>query len=184
MVAHLRGITEDARTGNLVGVATDPWTAAQVERHRDDPLARLLHDWAVDAAPFEEFLSGPHGAGAMQAVIDVHTHEYDISGVLPSRPPMTDAFAPWALGELVNGLTERTIAAGLPAVCVYTDEGDVLGPQDSPVSLRVSRFELFRAALGRRSPAQVSAYDWVGADPAPYLRHLFVFSPRLDPLTE
>ncbi len=101
--------------------------------------ARLLHDWAVDAAPFEEFLSGPHGAGAMRAVIDVHTHEY---------------------------------------------EGDVLGPQDTPVSLRVSRFELFRAALGRRSPAQVSAYDWVGADPAPYLRHFFVFSPRLDPLTE
>ena len=184
VVAHLRGITEDVRTGNLAGVTTDPWTAAQVERHREDSLARLLHDWAVDAAPFEEFLSGPHGAGAMRAVIDVHTHEYDISGVLVSRPPMADAFATWALGELVSGFAEQSIAAGLPAVCVCTDEGDVLGSQDAPVSLRVSRFELFRAALGRRSPAQVSAFDWGGADPAPYLEHFFVFSPRPDPLTE
>ena len=184
VVAHVRGITADVRTGNLAGVATDPWTAAQVERHRNDPLPRLLVEWAVDAAPFEEFLSGPHGAGAARAVVDVHTHEYDIYGAIGRCPPMPNAFAAWGLGALVDNFTERLGEAGLPAVSVRTDEGDLLGAPDAPVTLQASRFELFRAMLGRRSVAQVSQMDWGGADPAPYLQHLSVFSPRLDPLVE
>ena len=184
VVAHVRGITGDVRTGNVAGVATDPWTAAQVERHRDDPLSGLLVDWAVDAAPFEEFLSGPHGAGAARAVVDVHTHEYDIYGAIGLCPPMPDAFALWGLAALVDGFGERVRDAGLPAVCVRTDEGDVFGEADAPVTLRASRFALFRAMLGRRNTEQVSSFGWRGADPGPYLQHFFVFSPRLDALVE
>ena len=184
VVAHLRGITGDARVGNLDGVATDPWTAAQVERHRDDPLPRLLLDWAVDAEPFEAFLSGPHGAGAARAVIDVHAHEHDICEAIGVRPPLPDAFTSWGLAALVDGFNGRVSTAGLPAVRVATDEGDVVGPADAPVTLAVSRVELFRSMLGRRAAAQVAAFDWRGADPTLYLPHFFVFSPRLDPLIE
>lgn len=184
VVAHVRGVTEDVRTGNLVGVATDPWTAAQVARHRDDPLARLLIDWAVDAAPFEEFLSGPHGEGASRAVVDVHTHELDIAGGLGRREAVPDDFARWSLPLLTDGLAERVGAAGLPAVCINTDEGDILGDSGAPVSLRTGRFELFRALLGRRSPAQVAAFDWGATDPSPYLDHFCVFLPRSDDLLE
>jgi hypothetical protein len=190
VVAHVRGITGDVRTGNLAGVATDPWTAAQVERHRDDPLPQLLTDWAVDAAPFEEFLTGPHGEGAARAVIDVHAHEHDIYGaVLPragdgSRPALPDRFAVWGLAALVDGFVERVREAGLDDVCVRAKEGDVFGVVGAPVTLAASRFDLFRAMLGRRSAAQVCAFDWGGADAVPYLPAFFVFNPRRDPLVE
>ena len=184
VVAHLRGITGDARVGNLDGVATDAWTAAQVERHRDDPLSRLLLDWAVDAEPFEAFLSGPHGAGAARAVIDVHAHEHDMCGALGVSATLPDAFARWGLAALVDGFNERVSTAGLSAVCVRTDEGDALGPADAPVALAVSRVELFRSMLGRRAATQVAAFDWRGADPTLFLPHFFVFIPRMDPLIE
>jgi len=34
--------------GNLDGVATDPWTAAQVDARRDQPLAAILDEWEVN----------------------------------------------------------------------------------------------------------------------------------------
>jgi uncharacterized protein (TIGR03083 family) len=190
VVAHVRGITGDVRTGNLAGVTTDPWTAAQVERHRNDPLPQLLEDWAVDAAPFEAFLSGPHGEGAGRAVIDLHAHEHDIYGaVVPGagceiRPALPEPFVAWGLAALVHGFAGRVREAGLDAVCVRTEEGDVFGPVDAPVTLAATRFELFRAMLGRRSAAQVCAFDWVGADPTIYIPTFFVFNPRRDPLVE
>jgi len=184
VVAHLRGVTEDVRTGNLEGVATDPWTAAQVDRHRGDSMPMLLDEWATDAAPFEEFLSGPHGAGGARAVLDVHTHEVDILAAVGVRHPLPSEFSEWVLPLVTGGLFEGCAGAGLAPVRIITDEGDTVGPDDAPVSLRVSRFELFRGMTGRRSPVQVAAWDWGGADPAPYLAHFFVLGPRQDALVE
>lgn len=42
---HLSGICADIVTGNLDGVASDPWTAAQVEARRAWPVERLLTEW-------------------------------------------------------------------------------------------------------------------------------------------
>ena len=184
VVAHLRGVTEDVRAGNLDGVATDPWTAAQVERHRDDSLATLLDDWAIDAEPFEEFLSGPHGQGGARAVLDVHTHEIDILAGVGVRHPVPAEFCAWVLPMVMGGFLDGSAAAGLEHVRVLTDEGDVIGPDGAPVTLRVGRFELFRGVTGRRSPAQVARWDWGGADPTPYLSHFFVLGPRQDDLVE
>jgi len=184
VVAHLRGVTEDVRTGNLDGVATDPWTSAQVERHRDDSLPQLLEDWATDAVPFEEFLSGPHGGGGARAVLDVHTHEVDILAAVGVRHPLPQEFGDWVLPVVTGGLIDGSAAAGLAPLCVVTDEGDVLGGEDAPVVLRVGRFELFRGITGRRSPAQVRGWDWGGVDPTPYLAHFYVLGPREDDLVE
>jgi hypothetical protein len=57
------------------------------------------------------------------------------------------------------------------AVVVELDDGRVVssGEPDAPerVTLRrANTFELFRSRLGRRSEAQVRAYDWVGSVPA------------------
>ncbi len=42
VIAHLSGVVEDALSGNLDGVTTDPWTAAQVERGRGTSTVQLL----------------------------------------------------------------------------------------------------------------------------------------------
>jgi uncharacterized protein (TIGR03083 family) len=184
VVAHLRGVTEDVRTGNLDGVATEPWTAAQVERYRNDSLATLLDDWATDAVPFEEFLSGPHGQGGARAVLDVHTHEIDVLGAVGVRHPLPEEFGEWVMPLVTSGLIEGSAGAGLTPIRVVTDEGDVLGAGDAMVTLRVGRFELFRGVTGRRSPEQVDKWDWGGADATLYLAHFFILGPRLDDLVE
>ncbi len=184
VVAHLRGITEDTRTGNLDGVATDPWTAAQVARHRDTSISELLAGWSQDAPLLESFLSSPAGGGAARAVIDVHTHEADLRSALGRVAPLPDEFARWAMPALTEGFLASAAAAGLPSLRIVTDEGDEMGSDDADVTLRVGRYELFRAVLGRRSIAQVAAFDWGGADGAAFAAHLFVFGPRELDLTE
>src|SRR5262245_14869579 len=53
VVAHVTGVTDDALNGRLDGVATPPWTAAQVERGHGVPTLDLLDRWAEQAATFE-----------------------------------------------------------------------------------------------------------------------------------
>jgi uncharacterized protein (TIGR03083 family) len=78
VVAHLSGVCADVLAGNIEGVATDPWTAAQVETRRDWPLDKLLAEW-TDVGPqveaMAQFFPGRVGS---QWVLDLHTHEHDI----------------------------------------------------------------------------------------------------------
>ena len=53
LLAHLVGVTADAANGRLEGVATDPWTAAQVDARRDASIADLLAEWDDYGAQFE-----------------------------------------------------------------------------------------------------------------------------------
>src|SRR4051812_26756542 len=86
VIAHLRGVVGDALAGNLDGVATETWTAAQVDRGRDVPLAQLLDEWNEEAPLIEAFLSSPAGRDVFAAVLDVHTHEADLRGALGAEP--------------------------------------------------------------------------------------------------
>src|SRR5689334_335574 len=45
-VAHLVGTAVDINSGNLDGVGSDAWTAAQVDRRRGASLAELVAEWA------------------------------------------------------------------------------------------------------------------------------------------
>jgi uncharacterized protein (TIGR03083 family) len=78
VVAHLVGVTDDALSGNMEGVTTDPWTAAQVERSRDVPTTELLARWSANAEAFESGLDASRG----RAVIDITCHEHDLYGAL------------------------------------------------------------------------------------------------------
>ncbi len=53
VVAHLRGIVEDAATGNMEGAPGDVWTAAQVVRGADVDTWDLLGLWAEQAHVLE-----------------------------------------------------------------------------------------------------------------------------------
>lgn len=184
VLAHLRGITEDVRTGNLDGVTTDPWTDAQVQRHRDTTMADLLAGWDADAPLVEAVLSAPGGEAVQRAVFDVHAHEADLRGALGLPGVLPDEFGAWATPIFAQSFIATVHDQDLPAVQIVTHEGDHIGSPDAPTVLRIGRFELFRSQLGRRSAAQVGAYDWGDADPSQYLEHYFVFGPRTDDLVE
>ncbi len=159
VIAHLVGITDDAMNGNLEGAPGEAWTAAQVDRGHDRAVTDLLADWAKFGPMFEGFLSSPAGEVASSAVIDVHTHEADLRHVLGLPLAIPDEFLGWAIGRLRGGFHTAVAEAGLPAV-----------------ALDVNDAEWFRARLGRRTEAQVRAYDW-SADPTPYLDTFFIFGP-------
>jgi uncharacterized protein (TIGR03083 family) len=166
VIAHLAGIAEDAVTGNMEGVTTDPWTAAQVERAKGRPIADLLAQWDEHAPAVEAVLSSPEGAAVAAAVIDIHTHECDLLTALgrPISVP-TDTLA-WLGGVLRSGFAGAVAAAGLP-----------------PVEASADDIEVFRGRLGRRTRDEVRAYGW-SADPEPYLEHWFVFGVAEQPLGE
>ena len=50
-------------------------------------------------------------------------------------------------------------------------------------TLRIAPYELARVVLGRRSRAQMAAYDWEG-DSAPYVAMLPVFTPPENDIVE
>jgi uncharacterized protein (TIGR03083 family) len=172
LVAHLVGITDDALAGNMEGAPGPAWTAAQVAKRAGTAPADLLAEWEANAGSFAEALTA---IGMVPGVIDVLTHEQDLRGAL-GRPGGDPADLTWVVGVLLERLDGRVQETGLPAVAVRTEGGErVVGRGEIGVSLRTTDLELFRASLGRRSAAQVTALDWEG-DPAPYLPHLSVFA--------
>jgi uncharacterized protein (TIGR03083 family) len=164
VVAHLAGVLDDVATGNLEGAATDPWTAAQVERGRGRPIGQLLDDWAAAAPGFESFLSSRAGVNASAALMDVSCHETDLRAALGLAPALSDEMLAWAAATMREGFDAQVAAAALP-----------------PVTIDVADFEMFRGRLGRRTRDEVSAYGW-SADPAPYLDHFFIFGPTDHPV--
>jgi uncharacterized protein (TIGR03083 family) len=164
VVAHLAGVMHDIATGNLEGVTTDPWTAAQVERANGKSIIQVIDEWAGGAPAFEQFLSSPDGVNASAAVFDVHAHETDLRSALGLAPELSDEVVAWLGSSFREAFDRQVAAAGLP-----------------PVTIDVSDFELFRGRLGRRTAEQVCAFGW-SADPAPYLETFFVFGPTDHPV--
>lgn len=157
VVAHLAGITEDVRSGNMDGVTTDPWTAAQVERGRSKTVAQLVSMWDEYAPQVEWFLSSPEGASAFRAVLDVHAHEADLLNALGHPVDLPTEFLDWMVPVLQADFAAAVSAAGL-----------------APVTVDAGHQQWFRGRLGRRTRPEVCAYGW-SADPGPYLDSWFVF---------
>jgi uncharacterized protein (TIGR03083 family) len=157
VVAHLGGVVDDVLAGNMEGVTTDPWTAAQVERGRSKTVAQMLASWNEGAPVIEGFLSTPDGAAAYRAVLDVHTHEADLQNALGHPLQLPADFVEWMEPVMLANFEEAVAVAGLESIQV-----------DIPA------VELFRSRLGRRTVAEVMAYSW-SADPTPYLDAWFLF---------
>jgi len=164
VVSHITGVADDALNGRMDGVATDPWTAAQVERGRGMATADLLERWTEQAAVFESFPLPP------QAVIDLTTHEQDIRGAV-DQPGARDTDEIQFAFEL---LAQRAVEE-VPGLRVEAD-GTTFGPDDATSTLRGDRYDLYRAMMGRRSPAQLRALDW-GGEPLAAVEAVAVFGP-------
>ena len=166
VLAHLAGITEDVVVGTMEGMATDPWTAAQVERGRHKSIAELVAMWEQYAPVVEGNLSSPDGERAARALTDISSHEADLLHALGRPLELPADVLAWAADNLRSDFDAAVAAAGLP-----------------PVEVRTPDVEWLRGRFGRRTAAEVCAYGW-SADPQPYLDHWFVFGPAARSLGE
>ena len=161
VVAHVCGVVDDALAGRLDGVATDPWTAAQVEARRNLPVADIVAEWNEKAPAFESMLDGI-GITGMQAVFDVVTHEHDVRGAL-GQPGARDSDAVQIGLEFVAPGYISSAAAGGLSVRVNIDGGPSFGESAQPdVSLTAGTFDVLRMLAGRRSVEQARALAWQG----------------------
>ena len=157
VTAHVTGIVDDALAGRLEGVATEPWTAAQVRARRATPTADVVAEWNDKAPAFEELLD-PAGDIGRQAVADVVTHEHDIRGAL-DRPGARNSDAvrigfEYVARGLVYAASERGVGLVVEGV-----GAPGIGAGNAEVVMRGEPFELMRAMSGRRSVAQLRDLD-------------------------
>lgn len=171
VVAHLAGVCGDILAGNLEGVTTEPWTAAQVEARRDRNLDELVAEWEKASAEIEPIVDVFPGRSGQQFVMDVVTHEHDLRNALGRPGERDSAPASIAVDFAVGSWLHYGVkAAGLPAIVVDAGERQwTAGEGDPAVTLRTEPFELMRAVTGRRSIEQIRSMDWTG-DPEPYLQ--------------
>jgi uncharacterized protein (TIGR03083 family) len=182
-VAHLAGVAGDIVAGNLAGVTSDEWTAAQVRRGRDRSVGDLFDGWAADGAIVEPLIE-QFGRSGHQLVADAATHEHDIRGGL-GLPGARDSDAvDVGFHFLGSALGTSLDAAGAPAVAARHERGvTTFGTGEPAITVRISRFEFLRAVTGRRSLEQIAAYEWDGVvEPATLV--LGLFTPRRTPLVE
>ena len=168
IVCHLSGNLADILAANLDGVATDRWTAAQVDARCDTPIEDVLAEWAENGPKVEAMLES-FGSTGLQIVMDTVTHEHDIRGAV-NQPGARDSDAADASVQwLVNSLNGRLVEGALPGLrLVAGDQQWVIGPGEPAATATVdSAFELLRALIGRRSVTQVANWKWEG-DPSPY----------------
>lgn len=194
VVAHLTAIVEDALAGRLAGIPDKEFTAGQIARMADVPVAEMLDRWAAGAPQFEDTIQAFE---VWPAVIDVATHEQDIRGAV-GQPGARDCAA---IARCTPMLLDW-LAPPVP-VRIRTEDGDqVVGtgdaagldwqtparsadasPQNVLLTLTTTRYEAFRWRMGRRSRAQLSAMNW-SADPTPVLGELTVFGPSPTDIVE
>jgi uncharacterized protein (TIGR03083 family) len=183
LVAHLSGITADVNAGNLDGVATDAWTARQVDARRDWSIEQLLEEWSTEAAKVEAVMATLPEVAVGQMTTDAATHEQDIRGGL-ERPGARDCDAvvigcDWGV-QILAGVADPAD----PTLRIETEAGTTtVGSGTRQVGVRVGRYELFRTMTGRRSLEQIRSFGWEG-EPAPELLVLPIFTPRPTSLFE
>ena len=169
VVAHLTGACLDILEGNLDGVATDPWTAAQVARFADADLSDVLATWD-EAGPQVEVLAPAFPAKeACQLVFDATTHEHDIRGALGRPGARSSNSMVVGFAFVLDALDGYVRHKGLPAIEIRTEAGTfTAGDGAADVVLSATLFDAFRSLGGRRSIDQIRALDW-SADADPYL---------------
>lgn len=201
VVAHCAGVCDDVLAGRIDGVATDPWTEAQVAARRGHSLVEILAEWAEKAPQVEAIAEHFPGRVGTQWVLDITTHEHDLRGALGKPGTRETPAIEACLGFLIGALAVSVDARGLPPLEVRAGEqswvlgtgqgsGDIaerltavlMGDEppidvasDPVATVEASPYEWVRALVGRRSVAQVRRFKWSG-DPEPFVP-AFSFGP-------
>jgi uncharacterized protein (TIGR03083 family) len=174
VAAHLAGVVADVLAGRLDGVATDPWTAAQVDARRHLDLAQILDEWTAIAPQFETAASALGARLDARALIDTWTHQQDLRAALGEPPSPDPLGCRHTAISLLRSIEQRMDDGLLPSFGIVLD-GTVCGDRSDTALVRTTAFEWSRALLGRRSRAQVLRWPWDGISPAPFVDELVVF---------
>ncbi len=179
VVSHIVGVTSDVLAGRMDGVTTDAWTSAQVDPRRDLPTETVIDEWNANAATFEPMIPD-FGPVAGQAVLDASTHEHDIRHALDRAGARDSDAVHIGSAWIGDRIGEFHAGAGHGALRIETDLwAQTYGDGDPASTLRVSAFELMRGSTGRRSRAQIDAWEWTGT-PRPELVVMPIFVPRAE----
>jgi uncharacterized protein (TIGR03083 family) len=176
VLAHLTGICADVLAGNIDGVATDPWTAAQVARRRDRALDEIVAEWDELGPQVEALIPAFPVDAARQLTTDLATHEHDVRGALGAPGARDSDAVEIGIHFVVPRFLTAAAETGCPPLRVHGGDTEwVTDGADPSTTLTAERFELLRALTGRRSAAQVRRLGW-SDDPEPHLG-AFTFGP-------
>jgi uncharacterized protein (TIGR03083 family) len=182
LLAHVAGVCDDVVNENLEGLGSDAWTAAQVDKRRGWTVDDIVGDWEHNAEALDALIDQTPTGTFGQLLFDTWTHEQDLRGGL-AMPGGRDSDAAarsyaWATARL----DERESGAARPALAITTEtDTQLVGVGDPVAEVSVSRYELLRAMTGRRSVAQLRAYEWRGdADPERLVLAAFFHPPAGD----
>lgn len=174
VVAHLAGVFDDVRRGNLEQATTDAWSAAQVEARREKSLTEIGAEWHVSAHTHPYVFIGEF---AEVMFVDLICHEFDIRGAIGNREGRSLPDVRTAALFFLTAVDRDVHEQGVPALRVQVEDKSFdLGAGEPQGTVTLSWFELFRVLSGRRSRAQVAALSWEG-DPERWVDHLFILGP-------
>ena len=182
--AHMVGVPADALAGRLDGVATDPWTARQVEERADRSLEEICAELRDLGPAFDDVIAAVGDAMDPRLYVDQWTHEQDVRGTL-GRPGARDIpIVGWIVARLLGLMGDGWAEKGLPTVRIVGSSVDsVLGDGAPALTLQTSDFELARALIGRRSRDEYLNMGWDG-DASVVVDRLHVFPLALQDLAE
>jgi uncharacterized protein (TIGR03083 family) len=172
--AHLAGVCADALDGNLDGVATPPWTAAQLAARADRSFDELTAEWGERGPAFDVALQSVTGPRSIMAAVDVWSHEQDIRGAIGQRGERDDERVRFLVAQSVVAFDGRFAEADVALAVVVDGQPSTFGRGTPAATWTTTGYELLRTITGRRSLAQIHAADWEG-DPSPYVDHLHLF---------
>ncbi|HEX2049708.1 MAG TPA: maleylpyruvate isomerase family mycothiol-dependent enzyme [Actinomycetota bacterium] len=203
VVAHLAADASYAIRGDLpreffgalgedgAVASLNDWTRRQLDERRDRSLQELLDEWASSARDLAAMMRGdePWPDGTLMfidrvLVTDAAAHQQDIFGALGIRRDRDGAPIKIGLSSFIAAMGFRLASAGIPPL--RFDVGDkayTAGDGEPGATVHATRFELFRALSGRRSPEQIAAYDWDG-DAEPYVPYFYPYGVREEALVE
>ncbi len=181
VLAHMVGVSDDVVNGRLDGIATDAWTAAQVDRRREASRDEILEQWEQLGPRFETMLAGAPAEIAGQALFDAATHEHDLRHAI-GRPGARQSAA---MGLGWDWFVDARTRMGAPAIRLRNElRDDVAGEGEPLVTVRAPYFELFRASTGRRTAAEMASYEWEPEPDAAMLLAAPFFTIRSETLRE
>lgn len=167
------------------------WTARQVRDRKDRSLEELLQEWKTSGTDLAEMMRGnqPWPEDMLTFVdrillTDAAVHRQDIFGALGIDRARESAPIKIGLSGYIATMGWRLAAAGLaPLRFDVAEKSYVAGEGEPEATVHASRFELFRAMSGRRSPEQIAAYRWEG-DADAYIPYFYPYGIREDALVE
>lgn len=191
--AHMAGVADDMLAGRLEGVATDPWTEAQVQARRGRSLTAILDEWESNAPLVEQALMPIAEQIDPWLVIDLWTHEQDVRGAVGVAGGDLGSSLDWIVDHVLqdwqNRIDQSTLLP-LSVELVDTPKAlvDLAPPQTTETRvgvLPIAPYEVARVFAGRRSRQQILGYDWrCVADPSVYIELLVALTPAIQDIVD